>query len=78
MRLVAFTRASVRGAHRAHRAYGAPHHHRPGREQPTHRQFPNRHICLNMFRIWGMRGFLASSIGVSCATALAVPLAPPA
>lgn len=31
-----------------------------------------------MYRIRGMRGFLASSTGVTCAAALALPLAPPA
>jgi uncharacterized protein with LGFP repeats len=31
-----------------------------------------------MFRIWGMRGFLASSIGATCAAALALPLTLPA
>ncbi|MFE5187428.1 peptidoglycan recognition protein [Streptomyces sp. NPDC056628] len=33
---------------------------------------------MTMFNIGGMRGFLASSIGVTCAAALALPLTPPA
>ncbi|MGX1490698.1 hypothetical protein RKD41_002957 [Streptomyces tendae] len=33
---------------------------------------------MTMFNIRGMRGFLASSIGVTCAAALALPLTPPA
>ncbi|CAL9475397.1 hypothetical protein SUDANB174_02912 [Streptomyces sp. enrichment culture] len=33
---------------------------------------------MAMFSIKGMRGFLASSTGVTCAAALALPLAPPA
>src|SRR5690606_30852532 len=43
---------------------------------PTARQFPNGQICMTMFNIRGMHRILASSIGVTCAAALAVPLAP--
>lgn len=35
-------------------------------------------ICLLLSKLRGMRGILASSIGVTCAAALVLPLAPPA
>ncbi|MDX3372722.1 N-acetylmuramoyl-L-alanine amidase, partial [Streptomyces sp. ME02-6987-2C] len=48
-----------------------------GPRHPTTCQIPNGHICTTMSSIRGMRGFLASSTGVTCAAALALPLAPP-
>ncbi len=39
------------------------------------RQLSNGQVCLIMYSIGCMRGFLASSIGVACSAALALPLA---